>query len=175
MTNFFTLLDQVDINSINLSIKKDASNRFTVLISCSNPTTETALNLLAPLFLTASADELDKCFFEKVTQPMEETKKVYDNVLTYQTKLEQVASSTGEEKEKQKKIKDLKDKINAIVTAPKYNAVDEKAKVLELINKIFEVDKENSFAIKCKKELLIEASKGDLFGASLESEDNGNN
>lgn len=166
MTNFFTLLEQVDVNSINLSIKKDTSNRFTVLISSSNPTTEVALNLLVPLFITASADELDKCFFEKITQPIEQTKKVFDNVLTYQTKLEQVANSTGEEKEKQKKIKELKDKINSIVTASDYNVFEDKTKVLELLNKVFEIDKENSFALKIKKELLIEASKGDLFGTT---------
>ncbi|MCQ9634133.1 prtrc system protein e [Chryseobacterium sp. WG23] len=101
-TNFFTQLAQLDINGqIVLTIAKGAENNLIVstLIRPLSPA-DANKSPIIPYNLTATAEELNNCYFERVTTPLTKAGEIIDNMDEYMKSLENLTTTSHREKAK---------------------------------------------------------------------------
>ncbi len=174
-TNFFNQIAQLQIKGdLQLTIAQGVENNFIVSVMLQNtPCGNNAKNVIPPLNLRGTAEELDNGFFEKITAPIQAASGLMVEMEAFMKQLEEAKKQSAMEKEKadrQKKEQEAKDK--------KFN--DGIAKVEELekegkfrdawvkVPEITEFPEKADEIRKRKKELSDKFSAPSLFGAEQE-------
>ncbi|TWI20304.1 PRTRC system protein E [Sphingobacterium siyangense] len=131
--NFFNQIAQMDITGdLHLTIAKGAENSLIVSLILQNEACgDNAKNLIPPLNLRGTAEELDEGFFLKITEPIQAVSGLMVDMEAFMKQMEEVKKQSAMEKEnadREKKEKESKDK-----------------KFREAMQKADELDKEGKF------------------------------
>lgn len=113
--NFFNQIVQLDfIGNLQLTIAKGAENNLVVSLIIQNEQCgDNAKQLIPPLNLRGTVEELDNGFFEKITAPIQSASGLMVDMETFMKQLEEAKKQSAMEKEKtdkQKKEQEAKDK-----------------------------------------------------------------
>lgn len=127
-TNFFNQIAKMDINSkLILTIAKANESQIVASILVQNDGCgDKAKNIIPPLNLKGTADELDAGFFEHIKAPLQTASGLMVGMESFMKQLEEAKKQSAMEKEKsdkEKKEKETKEK--------KYKDAFEKAEELE--------------------------------------------
>lgn len=102
------------IGNLQLTIAKSAENNLVVSLIIQNEQCgDNAKQLIPPLNLRGTAEELDNGFFEKITTPIQSASGLMVDIETFMKQLEEAKKQSAMEKEKTekaKKEKEAKDK-----------------------------------------------------------------
>ena len=114
-TNFFNQIAQMGITGdLQLTISKGAENNLVVSVILQNEQCgDNAKQLIPPLNLRGTADELDEGFFQQITTPLQTASGLMVNMEAFMKQLEVAKKQSAMEKEKsdtQKKEQEAKDK-----------------------------------------------------------------
>ncbi|AYY84553.1 PRTRC system protein E [Chryseobacterium indologenes] len=114
-TNFFNLIAKMDINSkLILAITKANESQIVASILVQNDGCgDKAKNIIPPLNLKGTADELDAGFFEHIKAPLQTASGLMVDMETFMKQLEEAKKQSAMEKEKsdkEKKEKEAKEK-----------------------------------------------------------------
>jgi PRTRC genetic system protein E len=114
-TNFFKQIAQLGVaGDLHLTIAKGAENNLIVSVMLQNEQCgDNAKNIIPPLTLRGSAEELDNGFFEKITMPIQTASDLMVDMEAYIKQLEEAKKQSVMEKAKsdrQKKEQEAKDK-----------------------------------------------------------------
>jgi len=174
-TNFFNQIAQLEIvGDLQLTITKGAENNLVVSVILQNEQCgDNAKNIILPLTLRGTAEELDNGFFEQITTPIQTASGLMVNMEAFMKQMEQAKKQSAMEKEntdKAKKEQEAKDR--------KYKETMTKADELESQGKFREawmkVPDSKEFPEKAdeirkrKSELSAKFSTPSLFEAEQE-------
>jgi PRTRC genetic system protein E len=114
-TNFFNQIAQLGVaGGLHLTIAKGAENNLIVSVMLQNEQCgDNAKNIIPPLTLRGTAEELDNGFFEKITTPIQTASGLMVDMEGFMKQLEEAKKQSAMEKEKtdrQKKEQETKDK-----------------------------------------------------------------
>jgi len=127
-TNFFRQLTKLNlVGDLQLILRQADENSFVLSVLLNNEQCgDKAKNLILPLNLSGTAEELDNGFFENVSVPLQSASGLMVNMESFMKQLEEAQKQSAMEKEKsdkEKKEKEAKEK--------KYKDAFEKAEELE--------------------------------------------
>ncbi|MFH6972638.1 PRTRC system protein E [Flavobacterium petrolei] len=113
--NFFNQIAQMDITGdLQLNISKGIENNLIVSIMLQNEQCgDNAKQLIPPLNLRGTAEELDEGFFQQITTPLQTASGLMVNMEAFMKQLEEAKKQSAMEKEKgekEKKEQEAKDK-----------------------------------------------------------------
>jgi PRTRC genetic system protein E len=114
-TNFFNQIVQLKLaGDLHLTITRGAENNLIVSVMLQNDGCgDSAKNIIPPLNLRGTAEELDNGFFDKITTPIQTASGLMVDMEAFMKQLEQAKKQSAMEKEKadiQKKEQEGKDK-----------------------------------------------------------------
>ncbi|RXM45554.1 PRTRC system protein E [Flavobacterium johnsoniae] len=114
-SNFFNQIRQMDISGdLHLTIAKSTEGILVVSVMLKNEACgDNAKNIIPPLNLRGTAEELDSGFFHTITAPMQSASGLMADMESFMKQLEQVKMQSAKEKQKadaQKKQHEAKDK-----------------------------------------------------------------
>ncbi len=167
-TNFFNQIAQMDINgSLQINIQQNEDNTLIVSVLVQNESCgDKAKNLIPPLVLRGTSEELDNGFFENIVQPIEQTSALMVNMESYLKAQEQAKKQSAMEKEqaeKEKKAKaERKKKFDKAME--KANKLEEEQKFREAWVAVPSVENYPEFADKIRKR---KKELSDQFAPSL--------
>ncbi|CAA9197646.1 PRTRC system protein E [Flavobacterium sp. NPDC079362] len=170
--NFFNQIAQLQIiGDLQLTIAKGAENNLIVSVMLQNEQCgDNAKNIIPPLNLRGTAEELDNGFFENITTPIETASGLMVNMESFMKQLEETKKQSAMEKDKvdrQKKELEAKDKKFKDAMA-KADELEKEGKFREAWVKVPEITEfpEKADEIrKRKRELSDKFSAPSLFGA----------
>lgn len=133
--NFFKQIAKMDMDSkLMLTIAKATDSSLIISIFIQNDGCgDKAKNIIPPLNLSGSAEELDEGFFKHITAPLQTASGLISNMEVFIKQVEEAKKQSAMEKDKgdkEKKEKESKDK--------KYSEAMEKAETLEALEKFKE-------------------------------------
>lgn len=172
-TNFFTELLKTGIKSATIEIKIADDGKMVVLTTPKTTAQDSGLKSIKPLIMTYTPEELDEGYFEAILIPLQKTSEVFNNVENYEAQLEEAKKNTdlankskSDEKNKKDKVKKLEDSAKKYIESLKEprHWEQREEKVLNIISEILELDKENKYAAKIKKELADNKAKAGAVG-----------
>lgn len=113
--NFFNQITQLDFTgNLQLTIAKGAGNNLIVSLMIQNEQCgDNAKQLIPPLNLRGTAEELDEGFFQQITIPIQTASGLMVDMEAFMKQLEEAKKQSAIEKEKadkQKKEQEVKDK-----------------------------------------------------------------
>jgi PRTRC genetic system protein E len=175
-TNFFNQIAQLEITGdFQLTISKGVENKLIVSILLQNDQCgDNAKQLIPPLNLRGTAEELDEGFFESITVPLQTASGLMVNMEAYMKQLENAQKQSAMEKEKtdkEKKAKEEKDKKYAEAMA-EADELDKEGKPRDAWMKVPNPNDFPEYAEaihKRKKELSDKFASPSLFGAEQEN------
>ena len=114
-TNFFNQIAQMGITGdLHLTIAKGAENNLIVSVMLQNEQCgDNAKQLIPPLNLRGTAEELDEGFFQQIATPLQTASGLMVNMEAFMKQLEEAKKQSAMEKEKnekEKKEQEAKDK-----------------------------------------------------------------
>nr|WP_199001432.1 PRTRC system protein E [Flavobacterium sp. ASV13] len=176
--NFFHQIAQLQITGdLQLTIAKGAENNLIVSVMLQNEQCgDNAKNIIPPLNLRGTAEELDNGFFEKITTPIQAVSGLMVDMESFMKQLEETKKQSAMEKDKvdrQKKEQEAKDKKFKDAMA-KADELEKEGKYREAWVKVPEITEfpEKADEIRRRKrELSDKFSAPSLFGA-IEEERN---
>lgn len=171
-TNFFHQIAQLQITGdLQLTIAKGAENNLIVSVMLQNEQCgDNAKNIIPPLNLRGTAEELDNGFFEMITTPIQTASGLMVDMESFMKQLEETKKQSAMEKDKadrQKKEQEAKDKKFKDAMA-KADELEKEGKVREAWVKVPEITEfpEKADEIRRRKrELSDKFSAPSLFGA----------
>ncbi len=170
--NFFHQIAQLQITGdLQLTIAKGAENNLIVSVMLQNEQCgDNAKNIIPPLNLRGTAEELDNGFFEKITTPIQTASGIMVDMEAFMKQLEETKKQSAMEKDKadrQKKEQEAKDKKFKDAMA-KADELEKEGKFREAWVKVPEITEfpEKADEIRRRKrELSDKFSAPSLFGA----------
>lgn len=171
-TNFFNQIARMGIQGdLHLTIAKGAENTLIVSVMLQNEQCgDNAKNIIPPLNLRGTAEELDNGFFEKITTPIQTASSLMVDMEGFMKQLEEAKKQSAMEKEKidrQKKEQETKDKKFKDSMA-KADELEKEGKFRDAWMKVPEITEfpEKADEIRRRKtELSDKFSAPSLFGA----------
>lgn len=171
-TNFFNQIAQLDFTgNLQLTIAKGAENNLIVSVMLQNEQCgDNAKNIIPPLNLRGTAEELDNGFFENITMPIQTASGLMVNMEGFIKQVEEAKKQSAMEKEKaesKKKEQEAKDKKFKDGMA-KADELEKEGKFREAWMKVPEIAEfpEKADEIRRRKtELSDKFSAPSLFGA----------
>lgn len=175
-TNFFNQIAQLEITgNLQLTISKGIENKLIVSILLQNDQCgDHAKQLITPLNLRGTVEELDEGFFKSIAVPLETASGLMVNMEAYMKQLENAKKQSAMEKEKtdkEKKAKEEKDKKYAEAMA-KADELDKEGKPRDAWMKVPNPNDFPEYAEiinKRKKELSDKFASPNLFGTEQEN------
>lgn len=127
-TNFFRQLAKLNlVGDLQMILRPKEENSFVLSVLLNNEQCgDKAKNLILPINLNGTAEELDNGFFENISAPLQTTSGLMVNMEAFMKSLEEAQKKSAMEKEKadkEKKEKEAKEK--------KYKEAFQKAEALE--------------------------------------------
>lgn len=174
-TNFFNQIAHLGVaGDLHLTIAKGADNNLIVSVMLQNEKCgDNAKNIIPPLNLRGTAEELDNGFFEKITTPIQTASGLMVDMEAYMKQLEEAKKQSAMEKEKadrQKKEQETKDKKFKDGMA-KADELEKEGKFREAWMKVPEITEfpEKADEIRKRKTGLSDRfSAPSLFGTELQ-------
>ena len=174
--NFFNQITQLNFTgNLQLTIAKGVENNLIVSLMMQNEQCgDNAKQLIPPLNLRGTAEELDEEFFQQITTPIQTASGLMVNMEAFMKQLEQAKKQSAMEKEKadkQKKEQEAKDKKFKDAMA-KADELEKEGKFREAWMKvpdITEFPEKGDEIRKRKKELSNKFATPSLFGAMEEA------
>jgi PRTRC genetic system protein E len=171
-TNFFNQIAQLGVaGNLHLTITKGAENNLVVSVMLQNEACgDNAKNIIPPLNLRGTAEELDSGFFQTITAPMQTVSGLMLDMESFIKQLETAKQQSAKEKEKtdrQKKDAETKDKRFTDAMA-KADELEKEGKFREAWMKVPEITEFPQKADELrrrKKQLSDKFSEPSLFGA----------
>lgn len=175
-TNFFNQIAQLEITGdLQLTISKGLENKLIVSLLLQNEQCgDNAKQLIPPLNLRGTAEELDEGFFESIVVPLQTASGLMVNMEAYMKQLENAKKQSAMEKEKtdtKKKAKEEKDKKYAEAMT-KADELDKEGKHRDAWMKVPNPNDFPEYAEvinRRKKELSDKFASPSLFGAEQEN------
>lgn len=175
-TNFFNQIAQMDLHGdLHLTIAKGAENNLIVSVMLQNEQCgDNAKNIIPPLNLRGTAEELDHGFFENMTTPIQTASGLMVDMEAYMKQVEEAKRQSAMEKEKadsRKKEQETKDRKFKDAMA-KADELEKEGRFREAWMKVPEITEfpEKADEIRRRKTALSDKfSAPSLFGA-LEEE-----
>ncbi|MGM8363191.1 PRTRC system protein E [Flavobacterium sp. ARAG 55.4] len=175
-TNFFNQIAELEITGdLQLTISRAVENKLVVSILLQNEQCgDNAKQLIPPLNLRGTAEELDEGFFESIAVPLQTASGLMVNMEAYMKQLENAQKQSAMEKEKtdkEKKAKDEKEKKYKEAMA-KADELDNDGKPRDAWMKVPNPNDYPEYAEaihKRKKELSDKFASPSLFGAEQEN------
>ncbi len=170
--NFFNQIVQLQITGdLQLTIAKGAENNLIVSVMLQNDGCgDNAKNIIPPLNLRGTAEELDHGFFEKITTPIQTASGLMVDMESFMKQLEETKKQSAMEKDKadrQKKEQEAKDKKFKDAMA-KADELEKEGKFREAwvkVPEITEFPEKTDEIRRRKRELSDKFSAPSLFGA----------
>lgn len=114
-TNFFQNIASLNLQGVwKLVITTDDKGNFIVSQLFNTTCGDKAVNLIVPLTLSGTAEELDECFFDKVTEPTIKSAGLQVNMEAHLKSVEEAKAASKLEQDKKNK-----EKAQATATATK--------------------------------------------------------
>ena len=171
-TNFFNQVAQLQITGdLQLTIAKGAENNLIVSVMLQNGQCgDNAKNIIPPLNLRGTAEELDNGFFEKITTPIQTASGLMVDMENFMKQLEETKKQSAMEKDKadrQKKEQEAKDKKfkDAMAKADELEKEGKHREAWVKVPEITEFPEKADEIRKRKRELSDKFSAPSLFGA----------
>ncbi|MGF7079639.1 PRTRC system protein E [Mucilaginibacter sp. UYCu711] len=104
-TNFFQHLATLQVpGKWNMTIQTDEKGNFTLsALFTALHNADNATKIIPPMLLKGNAEELDNGFFETITQPVQQTAGLYNNLNAYGKELEKARLASKMEQDKKAK------------------------------------------------------------------------
>ncbi|WP_026726977.1 PRTRC system protein E [Flavobacterium denitrificans] len=170
--NFFHQVAQLQITGdLQLTIAKGAENNLIVSVMLQNEQCgDNAKNIIPPLNLRGTAEELDNGFFEKITTPIQTASGLMVDMESFMKQLEETKKQSAMEKDKadrQKKEQEAKDKKfkDAMAKADELEKEGKHREAWVKVPEITEFPEKADEIRKRKRELSDKFSAPSLFGA----------
>ncbi|WP_306349936.1 PRTRC system protein E [Flavobacterium sp. '19STA2R22 D10 B1'] len=170
--NFFHQVAQLQITGdLQLTIAKGAENNLIVSVMLQNEQCgDNAKNIIPPLNLRGTAEELDNGFFEKITTPIQTASGLMVDMENFMKQLEETKKQSAMEKDKadrQKKEQEAKDKKfkDAMAKADELEKEGKHREAWVKVPEITEFPEKADEIRKRKRELSDKFSAPSLFGA----------
>ena len=171
-TNFFQQIAQLNITgSLHMIVSKGTQNNMVVTVAIDNEQCgDKAKNLIMPYNLTATPEQLDEGFFQRITTPLQTASGLMDNMEAFMKQLEEAEKQSVMEKEKAEKAKrekDVKEKRYKEAMA-KADELDKEGKFREAWTKVPPTTDFPEYADdinKRRKELSDKFSQTNLFAS----------
>jgi PRTRC genetic system protein E len=171
-TNFFSSIAAMNITGdLQVTVRKGAAGNLVVSVLLNNEQCgDNVKQLIPPLLLKGTAEQLDNDFFENITKPIEQTSSLLLNMETFLKQSEEAKKQSAMAKEKtgnEKKVLSEKDK--------KYNEAMKKVDELEKAGKYREawtkvpdtaLFPDHAAIIRKRKSALAAKFSPDLFGVA---------
>lgn len=165
-TNFFSLLNETNIQNVNLNITSNQDGTTTLVVT-SSPTTskDQALNSLKPIVVTNTIENLDKGFFTTIGNELKERQFLYSNIETIEKDRLEKEKQTKVAKELKGKEKKLLEQLENLLKDKTFSAKEpeKKKKADKLITEILELNPDSKKAKEIKIELDKEAAELTMF------------
>jgi len=174
-TNFFKQIAQLDITGdLHLTLSKGAENNLVVSVILQNEQCgDKAKQLIPPLNLRGTAQELDEGFFDNISAPIQSASGLMVDMESFMKQMEEAKKQSAMEKEKadrEKKAKEEKEKKFKEAMA-KADELEKESKYREAWSKVpnpADYPEQADTIRKRKKELSDKFSAPSLFGAEQE-------
>lgn len=116
-TNFFTQLSFLGKFNTTISITRDDSQQLLSVSFLPKPYTEVdkATSQLKPLNITASAEELDRLFFETIGTPIKDTAQFFSNAENYMVQKSIAEKQAQMEKDRVEKLKKAEKELKDLI------------------------------------------------------------
>ncbi|MFW0738839.1 PRTRC system protein E [Flavobacterium sp. T12S277] len=170
--NFFHQVAQLQITGdLQLTIAKGAENNLIVSVMLQNGQCgDNAKNIIPPLNLRGTAEELDNGFFEKITTPIQTASGLMVDMENFMKQLEETKKQSAMEKDKadrQKKEQEAKDKKfkDAMAKADELEKEGKHREAWVKVPEITEFPEKSDEIRRRKRELSDKFSAPSLFGA----------
>lgn len=168
-TNFFNQIAKLNIEgNLQINIQKTDGQQFVTSVLLQNEQcSDNSKNAIPPLILRGTSEDLDNGFFEKITQPIEQTSDLMLNMEIY-LKAQEIAKKQSamekEKAEKEKKQADAKEKKyqQAMSTTDKLEAEGDYRKAWIAVPEVKDFPHHEEEIHKRKKELSAQFAP-DLF------------
>jgi len=174
-TNFFNQVAQMNIEGdLNITIKAGKENGYIVSVLLNNQKCgDDARQLIPPLVLKGTAEDLDNGFFGSIAQPLEQTSELMVNMEAYLKAQEEARKQSAMEKEKADKEKREKEAREKKYTdaMKKADELEKEGRHREAWMKVPEAADypEHGEAIRKRKSELSRQFAPDLFGVKEET------
>ena len=170
--NFFHQIAQLQITGdLQLTIAKGSENNLIVSVMLQNEQCgDNAKNIIPPLNLRGTAEELDNGFFEKITTPIQTASGLMVDMESFMKQLEETKKQSTMEKDKadrQKKEQEAKDKKfkDAMAKADELEKEGKHREAWVKVPEITEFPEKADDIRRRKRELSDKFSAPSLFGA----------
>ena len=170
--NFFNQIAQLQIiGDLQLTIAKGAENNLIVSVMLQNEQCgDNAKNIIPPLNLRGTAEELDNGFFENITTPIQTASGLMVDMENFMKQLEETKKQSAMEKDKadrQKKEQEAKDKKfkDAMAKADELEKEGKHREAWVKVPEITEFPEKADEIRRRKRELSDKFSAPSLFGA----------
>ncbi|KFF17250.1 PRTRC system protein E [Flavobacterium hydatis] len=170
--NFFHQIAQLQITGdLQLTIAKGAENSLIVSVMLQNEKCgDNAKNIIPPLNLRGTAEELDNGFFEKITTPIQTASGLMVDMESFMKQLEETKKQSAMEKDKadrQKKAQEANEKKfkDAMAKADELEKEGKHREAWVKVPEITEFPEKADEIRKRKRELSDKFSAPSLFGA----------
>jgi PRTRC genetic system protein E len=170
--NFFHQIAQLQITGdLQLTIAKGAENNLIVSVMLQNEQCgDNAKNIIPPLNLRGTAEELDNGFFENITTPIQTASGLMVDMDSFMKQLEETKKQSAMEKDKvdrQKKEQEAKDKKfkDAMAKADELEKEGKHREAWVKVPEITEFPEKADEIRRRKRELSDKFSAPSLFGA----------
>lgn len=166
MSTFFKQLEALGFQHLTIDFKKDSVGNVTIFITPKSMAADSALKELKPLFLTGNPDDIDAVFFDKIKEPMAKMREIFDNVSAFEAQQEEVNKNTAAAKDAKDKVSKAEESLKKLVEKYKDDAewVKNKDAVTKALGKVFEIDFENTYAARIKKDLETKIAAASQVG-----------
>lgn len=144
-TNFFTQMGNLNLKQITISMSFSAEDIMVSILPKSNSDDGKKIQ---ELNLTATAQELDDLFFEKITEPMTATKTFFSNIEQYNNSLKKAEDNSAHKKSVKDNVKALVTELNKLISNNSFNPLKEHKIAIEKANSILKLDANNKDAKK---------------------------
>lgn len=170
--NFFHQIAQLQITGdLQLTIAKGAENNLIVSVMLQNEQCgDNAKNIIPPLNLRGTAEELDNGFFDKITTPIQAVSGLMVDMESFMKQLEETKKQSAMEKDKadrQKKEQEAKEKKfkDAMAKADELEKEGKHREAWVKVPEITEFPEKADEIRRRKRELSDKFSAPSLFGA----------
>lgn len=166
--NFFDSISKIKFQEIGLTIIKDTVGNLTVATSVKHEVKDESLKHIKPFIITGSPADLDKEYFARATNPIQEVQGLIDNSAEFLKAKELAEKESAAKKAEDDKIKKAEEAVNKLIKDDKVEDKD-KAKLTKAVDALKKLDAENEVA---KKALALLNPESSLFDSDSEEEEN---
>lgn len=164
---FFSSIAKVKFQEIGLTIIKDTVGNLTVATSVKHEVKDESLRHIKPFIITGSPADLDKEYFARATNPIQEVQGLIDNSAEFLKAKQLAEKESAAKKSEEAAIKKAEEAVNKLIKDDKIDEKD-KAKLTKAVDALKKLDAENEVA---KKALALLNPESSLFDSDSDSEE----